>query len=358
METTKVNINRQSNFDLLRIIATFAVILIHVNSTISIANNMNWLAGNNLQTFVNTVTRFSVPCFVMISGAFILSNNNNSNFRYFYCKSIYKLGFPLIIFTLIEMSILFVYLFFTNGDLFEPIKRLLCGNVNAYWFMFMLAGLYFLAPIIIRVKKMISKKSYCIGSIFWMIFACISQGTSTYNVSYSFGVVFSFLGYFLLGNVIYENIRNLRFKVSILFIISSIFIFIFVFLLRVYTGFWMYTVDPYINWFSPLIILASVLLFIGFDNIKIIINLSKISSKTYFIYLFHTRVYLILIGIFEMLFPQLTINPELYITIISLLTFFVSFLLSIVYLKIWSILERKFKWKEKLNSKFKLSSYK
>ncbi len=179
MENATIRKQRQNNFDLLRILSTFAVVLIHINAVISSRYNLNFLADFNAPTLINTVTRFCVPCFVMISGAFILSNKNNANFKKFYSKSFYKLGIPLIIFTIVELAILSLYLLITNCNLLEPITRLVTGNVNTYWFMFMLIGLYFFAPFIIRIKEMISNKCYCIGSIFWMIFACISQGTST-----------------------------------------------------------------------------------------------------------------------------------------------------------------------------------
>lgn len=341
---------RQNNFDLLRILSTFAVVLIHINAVISSRYHLNFLAGFNIPTLINTVTRFCVPCFVMISGAFILNNKENANFKKFYKKSFYKLGVPLIIFTVAELTILSIYLIITHGNLLEPLTRLVTGNVNPYWFMFMLTGLYFLAPFIIRIKEMISNKCYCTGSIIWMIFSCISQGTSTYKVSYSFGVVFSFLGFFLIGNVVYENLRNIKKMYAILSIVVSFFVFIFTYLVRVFTGFWLYTVDPYINWFSPFVVIASILLFIGFANIKISINLSKLSSTTFLIYLFHTRVYLVLLGIIEYIIPN-TNEPMVLIIILTLLTFIISLILSTIYLHLWNYFEKKYLWKEKWKNK-------
>ena len=75
----KKKINRQSNFDLLRIISTFAVVLIHVNATVANSNNIS-LVGFNICSLINIITRFSVPCFVMLSGAFILNNEKNADY--------------------------------------------------------------------------------------------------------------------------------------------------------------------------------------------------------------------------------------------------------------------------------------
>ena len=342
--------DRQNNFDLLRIIATFAVILIHVNVYISGQKNIS-LIDYNTQSFINVITRFSVPCFVMMSGAFILSNRDNSEYKRFYAKSFYKIGIPLIIFSIVTIGLSMISSIMSNENIFIPILYLLKGDFSNYWFMFMLIGLYFLAPIIIRIKDTISNKEYCIGSVIWMIIACVSQSTSTYKVSYSFGVVFSFLGYFLVGNVIYENFRNIKFSFSFIFLLLSVGLFFLIYILRAYTSYSMYIADQYTNWFSPLIVFASIFLFIGFANLKIRINLAKLSSTTYIIYLFHTKVYLVIIYILSNLFPIITEYITVYILIVSILAFSVSMILSLVYLKIWNLLENKFLWKKKWRSK-------
>lgn len=235
----------------------------------------------------------------------------------------------------------------SNENPFMPILYLLKGDFSNYWFMFMLIGLYFVAPIIIRIKDTISNKQYCIGSVIWMIIACVSQSTSTYKVSYSFGVVFSFLGYFLVGNVIYENIRNIKFVFSLMFLLLSVGLFFLIYFLRGYTGYSIYVADQYTNWFSPLIVIASIFLFIGFANLKIRVNLAKLSSTTFIIYLFHTKVYLVIIYILSSFLPVITEYITVYILIVSILALVLSMILSLLYLIIWDFLENKFLWNKK-----------
>lgn len=215
-------------------------------------------------------------------------------------------------------------------------------------------SLYFLSPIIIRIKNSVSNKSFCIGAFVWLIVACISQSTSSYKVSYSFGVIFSFLGFFLIGNVIYENFRNINLVFSVAFLSFSIGILISVFVIRNQMEISLYLANQYTSWFSPLIIIASILLFIGFANIKININLSKLSSATFLIYLFHTKVYLAIIAVIKRFLPQIARNTIVFTLSVAILAFLVSLVLSIIYLKIWNILERKLKWKEKWNKKCKV----
>ena len=90
----KITKVRENNYDLLRIISTFAVILIHVNAfyiskMTDYASNLYWIGSA-----INIVTRFSVPCFVMLSGAFLLSNPKNKDYKTFYKKTFSKIFLP------------------------------------------------------------------------------------------------------------------------------------------------------------------------------------------------------------------------------------------------------------------------
>ena len=55
-----------------------------------------------MQFFFNVISRSAVPCFVMLSGAFILSKN--IDLQIFYRKSFFKLFLPTLIF-----SVLYVF---------------------------------------------------------------------------------------------------------------------------------------------------------------------------------------------------------------------------------------------------------
>ena len=212
----------------------------------------------------------------------------------------------------------------------------------------MLVGLYFLVPIIIRIKKSISNRSYIIGSFVWLFVAMISQLTSTYSVSWAFGIIFSFVGYFLVGNVIYENMSRIKFKG--LYFIFAIISYVLLFVYRGITGFLRFSIDAYSNWFSPLIIIASICVFIAFSGIKIKINLGKLSGYTYVIYLLHTNVYIVLYVLTRRMFPSLIEHYILCLIVIAMLTFIISCIGAMIYDLLWSLLEKKFNIKEKWNN--------
>lgn len=343
----KKKINRQSNFDLLRIISTFAVVLIHVNTNVADSNNISFV-GFNFCSLINIITRFSVPCFVMLSGAFILNNEKNADYKHFYAKSFYKIGIPLIIFSFLMLIISEVSAIMKGTGYIEPVLSLLKGNFNNYWFMFMLAGLYFLVPIIIRIKNTISKKCYTIGSFVWLLVAMISQLTSTYSVAWAFGIIFSFVGYFLIGNVIYENMSRIKFKG--LYFIFAVICYVLLFIYRGRGGYTDYCLDPYLNCFSPMMLIASVCVFIGFGGIKINIDLSRLSGYTYVLYLLHTNVYIVLYVLTRRMFPSLIEHYILCLIVIAMLTFIISCIGAMIYDLLWSLLEKKFNIKEKWNN--------
>lgn len=343
----KKKINRQSNFDLLRIISTFAVVLIHVNANVADSNNIS-LVGFNFCSLINIITRFSVPCFVMLSGAFILSNEKNADYKHFYAKSFYKIGIPLVIILILSFLIAEMKAIIGGRDLLNPVFELLSGNLNNCWFMFMLVGLYFLVPIVIRIKKSISNRSYIIGSFIWLFVAMISQLTSTYSVSWAFGIIFSFVGYFLVGNVIYENMSRIKFKG--LYFIFAVICYVLLFIHRGRGGYTDYCLDPYLNCFSPLMLIASVCVFIGFGGIKINIDLSRLSGYTYVLYLLHTNVYIVLYVLTRRMFPSLIKHYILCLIVIAMLTFIISCVGAMIYDSLWSLLEKKFNLKEKWNN--------
>lgn len=85
---------REYGLDLLRICCTLMVILLH--------QGMNYVTEEAKALSINyffvgslyhSFTKTAVPCFVMLSGAFLLSNTN-INLKQFYIKMLRKLACP------------------------------------------------------------------------------------------------------------------------------------------------------------------------------------------------------------------------------------------------------------------------
>lgn len=98
-------LDREANYDLLRIICTLAVIAIHVSMIYKGAITDNEVFGecyqNHMWTTIvyDTFSRFAVPCFVMLTGAFVLADEKNVNYKYFYKKAFKSIGIQTIVFS-------------------------------------------------------------------------------------------------------------------------------------------------------------------------------------------------------------------------------------------------------------------
>lgn len=326
---------RDNSMDLLRLLSCFAVVLIHVNAQYFIARSAvpSLASVYVIESLINIVTRFSVPAFIMISGAFILGKQQNGNARQFYSKSLRKIFLPLvppIIFFVIDDK------FFKGIGLSWIFQMLLNGTYYNLWFMFVLLFLYALVPVLVRLKAALPWCWWGRLGFAILVWAIISQATSSYGLSYDIGVVASYLGYFIAGSFLYENRNRLRFPpVSVCLAAVAALVFA-TFMIR-YFGYSYYLFDQYRSFFSPSIVLISLLIFVIFCKIQVHINLSGTAILTYYIYVFHTIAYSTLMRVLG--------NPAHELRTIGLvfsLTMVISFVIAILYSELWNRLLKRF----------------
>lgn len=165
---------RESNYDLLRILSCISVIVIHVSCSYTAAITDVEVFGQCYTEHMlvscacNAMSRFAVPCFVMLSGAFALADERNAEYKYFYKKTFKKIGIPALIFSVLYFfysCALAVAAVLIKGKnlkrLLVPFKALIKGSPFAHmWFLYMLLGLYILTPLIIRFRKSITKSTF------------------------------------------------------------------------------------------------------------------------------------------------------------------------------------------------------
>ena len=155
---------REENFDLLRIISAFAVIVIHISSRFLQYKDLVPQNCTFPVMLLNHIVRFAVPCFLMLSGAFILADERNADYKYFYKKSFRNIGITSIIFCLLyvlySMAKLGLSVFIIHKHsvdtvfprLFAIVKDLIKGKPYYHlWYLFTLVGLYLAAPFVIRL---------------------------------------------------------------------------------------------------------------------------------------------------------------------------------------------------------------
>lgn len=161
-----------------------------------------------------------------------------------------------------------------------------------------------------------------------LIWAIISNTTSCYVLPYSIGVVFSFISYFILGNALYNCNINKR-SLPILFIATTLLV-IFTVIYRNASNS-AYTLDPYKAFFTPSVSLLSIMIFLCFKVSKVHISSKLLADITFYIYLVHTPVYLALYKLFDFKFFKVR---SIYIMTITICTFFISIVLSVIWQKL------------------------
>ncbi|MBR0437044.1 MAG: acyltransferase family protein, partial [Clostridia bacterium] len=130
---------RQICFDVLKIIATFAVVMLHVSAQHWFYVKLKtpeWRAFNLYDGSV----RFPVPVFVMISGALFLSADRP--LRQMYGKYILR-----IVTAFLFWSVLYAAISYVRGTaLIEVLKEAIKGHYHL-WYLYMIAGLYVIVPL-------------------------------------------------------------------------------------------------------------------------------------------------------------------------------------------------------------------
>lgn len=359
MKHSKNNVNqvlyhqRESNYDLLRIICAITVIMAHVSHFYKSAITDPGFFGQQYTEHIvvillyNILPRFSVPCFVMISGAFLLSDDRNSDYTFFYKKHIKKIGVPTIIFSLLYFlysEALSFYQILTNGggfpDIMTPLINFLKGMPFYHmWYLYTLIGIYALVPVLLNVKKSIGDDNFFKLSILLLIVSSISGWTSSFILEWSISKSICYIGYLMIGYQLrtygMKNKNNLS---GILLILLGIFTeFILTYIQYRHTLAGLTEMDEkysIVGNFNPIVVIASLLIFAGFSKLNINYNLTKISSVTLYIYLFHAGI----LDLASRVIRRIDAGGDcrIIIPLTTLLTLAISYILSVAYTRLWS----------------------
>lgn len=127
-------------FDLLRTVAIFFVAIIHCTATYFVTlspESRSWLVAD----FFESISRWAVPVFIMISGALHLSKDRDINT--FFRKNVLK-----ILIILFSWNIIYGIVGLINGSSWSDFIYSVIGGHYHLWFLYMLLGLYILTPFI------------------------------------------------------------------------------------------------------------------------------------------------------------------------------------------------------------------
>lgn len=211
-------IERNYTLDLLRILAVLAVIMIHVSACF-VANydyhSSQFIIGN----FFDSISRFAVPFFLIISGYLMLNEHKiipEDRFRY----KIIKL-FVILVFWSLFYSLIYNFNNFFHSFLY--------GGHYHLWFLYMIIGLYFLTPIFKLFANRENKK-YLYYTIFLGVVFCfipnllnsIFPPAKASDIFSQYGLSgFGYSIYYLIGGLFSMSINKVNLKTLFLIVLLS-----------------------------------------------------------------------------------------------------------------------------------------
>lgn len=330
---------RKNYLDFLRIFATFSVIVLHVA-----AQNWNNIDVNstewNIFNFYDSIVRWVVPMFIMISGTLFINKDVP-------IKTIYKKYILRIITSFIFWSMIYTIMILKNNSIKNAILLFIKGHLHM-WFLFMIIGLYMITPLIkqITLNNDTTKYFIVLGIIFAIIIPqCISVlsiksiylGNLIQEImeNINLHMILGYTVYYILGfylDKIDIKTHNLKY-IYILGVLGFISTIVLSAILSKYTK---EANSLFYGYFTLNILLESVLVFTlakkFFKKIKISIkiekNLTQISKYCFGIYLVHALVITYLDKFLNL--NTLTFNPFFSVPIISIVVFIISFFISFI----------------------------
>lgn len=328
--------------DILRILSMIAVIVLHVASTklneVKITE-IEWQVFN----FFDSICRWCVPIFVMISGMFLLDEKKEINIKRIYTKYVKKI--LIILFSWNFLYAVAPYIYREHFEVKEFIYNLILGPMHM-WFLYMIIALYMITPFLRKIVQDEKLTKYFL--ILWFVFAIIFRtiieifsidllNEVIFNKMY-FYFILGYSGYFVLGYFIKEKQFNKKIN-ALIYILGII-------------GFLITAVGTYIcsmesnktylslyGYLTPNVLAMSLAIFVFIKNtfsckkLKIgNINLiNKFSKCSLGVYLVHILVISVLT---KLNIDVLKFNPFVGVILISTIVFLLSYVISIILNKI------------------------
>lgn len=323
---------RENNFEVLRVVATFMIVLLHVSAgslSLAMANQGGGGLDFTISNGFNSITRFAVPLFVMLSGAFQLRNNKNEEYGAYY-KKIYKnIVVPTLIWSAIYVGFRIFYALFLCSigyQIYEtsiftmPFVQWAKGAPYYHmWYLYMALGLFLLTPVMIRAGKGLSQKQIGFIGAGMMLLGMLITETS---------VLFwpikgmQYLGYYILGYWIYKNKEQLKTK-KVLLAVGGILSWLCIF------GFTQALEHLYFYGFlSVFVVLGSLCIFAFFTCWDYNgLGVAKLSKHSFTIYLSHALIFALLSDLLK--FMDIEPSVGFYIPGVTILVSILSLLFSV-----------------------------
>lgn len=344
MGTTQPS-NRTLYFDILRILATFAVIFLHSACASWDKDNFNF--DWNVQNIYDSAVRWCVPVFVMISGALFLNPEKHISIKKLYSKNIVRIITAFFLWGTIYS--VYNYFIFNDHNLIGFVLNIFYGPFH-FWFLFMIVGVYITIPVLRQISqnKTIVQYFLVLAFVFTFILPLLlstiskllpsiiskSEGIISlifyYYEHFDLKLFAGYSGYFLLGH--YLNRYNVK-RLKLIYLIGVVSFALIV--CGAITSYYIYGTlnNPLYGYLTPFVMFEAIAVFLFVKNlapkIKFSANainmITKISNICFGIYLVHILV-LWTLSYFGL--KTTSFNIVISVPIISILVFVLSLLVS------------------------------
>lgn len=332
MIKSKIESQNHYGISLLRVLATLSVIVIHVSGPLVVKfgkiSDFDW----NIANFYDSISRYAVPIFFMISGSLLLG-------REFEIKDFLKNRLGKIIPPFLFWSLFYSLSnrYFFDNETFNAskvVKDIFYGSEYHLWFVYALIGVYLIFPIFQKWINSSKKNDIQYFLIIWIITLFLTiPDVAIYFPKINFSYFSGFLGYFILGFYLKKYVNGPKW-ISYLLILIGVAITIF--------GTYYFSnksnkfYDYFYEYLSLNALMVSIGIFLLFNKIENINDkmkpiASKLNECSFGIYLIHPLV----LNIFGLLGVSVCfVNPIIGILIVSLACFLLGFIVIFIIKKI------------------------
>jgi surface polysaccharide O-acyltransferase-like enzyme len=333
---------RPVNVDLIRTVAIIGVLLLHAaGSWTATPKEMGQLStlGFFSWGFVDiyqTLARIGVPLFVMLTGALLLQpSKDDESLSVFFKKRWARIGWPFLFWG----AIYFVWDFKVINIPFSGtaiLQGILNGPYTQFWYLYVLAGLYLLTPVLRIFMAHANEQLVKYFVIIWVVgvsLVPVFLTFTSFTLNSDIFTLTGFVGYFILGAFL-MTVKIRRNTIYLLTLLGIGLTALATYVLAVTIGGTeMYFFQGY---FSPTIVLASVMVFMLLLTVppptaqpetkpsKFNKLLKVISENTLAIFLFHVMVMETLeFGYLHLAINRDVLNPIIEVPLITVITLFI-----------------------------------
>lgn len=324
---------RETNLDILRIIALLAVILIHTFGMYDDIVSKNEINAK-IFTFVSAIITWQVPVYVMISGRFFLDTERKITGKKI-VNSVWRLVAAFVVWNIVYQAYYILTGTYSDLNINGILSQAIVGPFH-FWYLYMLICLYAIVPFLRKIAENKRLMEYFI--ILFLLFEfltyygtelpLIGSTVSEVLVKTNFHFAIGFSGYYILGYYLYkyklsDKLEFLLYGIALILLIAAGIATVHRASVEGCNGEW------YTKYLMPNIAVEASAIYVFFTkrvskhqfSDKSIKLITKLSEYSFGVYLVHALVAEVISG-FNLI--PININPLISLAVNVLIVFVIS----------------------------------